>query len=113
MNKKQILIIGIFTYGVLLILSILFYKERTAFADISYHLFAILKDGTFAIQNNRFGAAITQLVPLVGSKLGLSLKAIAISYSIAFALLYLLIFIIICEYLKNTKIALAFLFLVY
>lgn len=58
--QQAIYRIGSLTYIVLGILALVFYLERTAFLDISFHLFYILKDGDFAIQNNRFAAALTQ-----------------------------------------------------
>jgi hypothetical protein len=109
MDQKKVFILGLCTYSVLFIFSILFYKERTVFLDIAYHLFYILKDGGFAIQNNRFGAAITQLFPLAGSKMGLSINHIARLYSVGFILFYGTAFVIICQVIKNTKIALVFL----
>jgi hypothetical protein len=109
MDQKRVFILGLCTYSVLFIFSILFYKERTVFLDIAYHLFYILKDGSLAIQNNRFGAAITQLFPLVGSKIGLSINHIAQLYSVGFILFYGMTFVFICQVIKNSKIALVFL----
>lgn len=99
---------GLFTYAGLLLLSILFYKERTAFLDISYHLFCLLRDGDYAIQNDRFVAAITQTFPLMGARLGWSLQHIAMAYSVGFALLYAGAFFLILKGLKNERMALAF-----
>lgn len=101
---------GYIIYPVLILFSILFFRERTAFIDISYHLFYILKDSSFAIQNNRFGAALTQWIPLSGAKLGLSLKTIALAYSAGFAITYFAVFILIHKILKNNRVALAWLF---
>lgn len=109
MTKKATLFIGVFTFSILLVLSILFYLERTVFLDISYHLFSILKDEDFAIQNNRFGAFFTQLFPLISSKLGFSLQTIAILYSMSFVILPLLTFLLIHLYFKNTKVSIAYL----
>lgn len=109
MTKKATLFIGVFTFSILLVLSILFYLERTVFLDISYHLFSILKDDDFAIQNNRFGAFFTQLFPLIGSKLGFSLQTIAVLYSMSFVILPLLTFLLTHLYFKNTKVSVAYL----
>ncbi|MDI9318954.1 MAG: hypothetical protein QM530_00630 [Phycisphaerales bacterium] len=108
-QSKWIFCIGAVLYLILLSLSVLFYKERTVFLDISYHLFCILKDGTFAIQNNRFGAAVTQAFPLLGSKMGLSISNIALIYSMSFVVFYASAFIIIFQVIKNTKFGIAFL----
>jgi hypothetical protein len=112
MNKHKILILASLTFVVLLTLSILFYKERTCILDISYHLFYILKDGSFAIQNNRFGAFFTQLFPLIGSKLCLSLNSISVLYSMSFVILSFLTFLIIYIGLKNRKISTTYLLFV-
>lgn len=100
---KYTLKIGIFTYLILAIFSLVFYLERTAFLDISFHLFYILKDGEFAIQNYRFGAFLTQLFPLVGSKIGLPLHTIMKLYSVGFVLYYFIIFLVISVFLKSHK----------
>lgn len=107
--SKQYLLLGYTTYFLLSVLSVLYYKERTVFIDIAFHLFQILKDGTFAIQNNRFVAFVTQLIPLTGSSLQLSLSNIALLYSLSFTLLHFTTFAIIGQLLKNIKVAVAFL----
>lgn len=109
MKSKTIFTIGCISFSILLTFSILYYKERTVFADMSFHLFYILKDGTFAIQNNRYGAAITQIFPLISSKFGFSLSTVALNYSIGFALLYLSTFLLLIKGFKNNRMALAYL----
>lgn len=81
--------LGAVAYVLLLAFSIVFYKERTVFTDIAYHLFCILKDGDFAFQNYRYGAVVTQVFPLIGAKLSLSLKTILILYSACFIVYYM------------------------
>ncbi len=110
LNKKAILLIGAISFFLLLVLSIVFYKERTCFVDIAFHLFYILKDNDFAIQNYRFGAFFTQLFPLSSAYLGLNLKSITIAYSMSFVLLPFIVFLLILLILKNQKIAIAYLF---
>jgi hypothetical protein len=87
--------IGLFGLITLLALSLVFYRERISFLDSSYHLFFLLKDGTFAIQNFRFVAIFTQSIPLLLSYLHLPLNAIAIGYSASYVLLQIAIFWII------------------
>lgn len=108
MNKK-VVIVGIIAYVSLLVLSVYFYRERTIFLDAAYHLFAILKDGDFAIQNFRFGAFFTQSFPLVGSKLGLSLTTIMKLYSASFVIFHFLVFLLCTLLFKQYKFGLAIL----
>ena len=75
---KRLYRTGIAAYGVLFILSFLFYKERTVFLDAAYDLFFIIKDNRFEIQNCRFTALFTQVLPLMASRLGAPLDTIAI-----------------------------------
>lgn len=91
-NKKTLLWLGGGTYAVLAVLAYVFYKERTVFIDIAFHLFYILKDGAPTIQNNRFGAIFTQMFPLLASKAGLSLAQVMVAYSVGFVAYYAAIF---------------------
>lgn len=92
---------GRFVFVVLCFLAVYFYLERSVFMDIAFHLFTILKQGDFAIQNNRFVAAFTQSTVVVGQKLGVPLSVIALVYSSSFALLYLLAYVVIRFGSKN------------
>ncbi len=106
MKIKQILFAGCITFTILFFYAILFYKERTVFTDIAYHLFYLTKEGNFAIQNNRFGAAFTQLFPLIAIRMDASLDAVMLVYSIAFVFYYFIIFILIAAVFKNRELAL-------
>ena len=105
MQKKQLFLIGSLTFMILIILSVVFYKERTCFMDISFHLFHILKSGNFEIQSYRFSAFFTQMFPIIGSKMGAPLTTITIAYSMSFVLLPFLSFTIILFILKNMRVA--------
>ena len=100
---KKFTLFGIGTYLILAFFALFFYLERTAFVDISFHLFYILKDGTYTIQNNRFGSIFTQIFPLIGSKVGLSLTSIMKLYSVGFVLYYSIIFLIITRLLRSNR----------
>lgn len=106
---KKLYRLGAVAYVLLLAFSIVFYKERTVFVDLSYHLFYILKDGYFAIQNYRFGAIVTQVFPLLGSKFGLSLDSIAKLYSAGFIIYYFTCYLLCGMVLKNYRMALVLL----
>lgn len=103
---KKLYFIGIVVYGFLFLLSILFYKERTIFLDSSFNIFHLVKEGTFCIASFRFGDVLTQALPLLCYKLGLSLGAITWSYSISFTLYYLICYVICGSLLKQYRFAL-------
>lgn len=108
---KLILRIGMTTYVILAALALIFYIERTVFLDIAFHLFYILKDSDFAIQNNRFGAIMTQIFPLISSKLEWPLSMVMATYSVGFVVYYFAIFFIITKVLKSYKFGLAMILL--
>lgn len=112
MAGRRGFLIGLITLLFLLFFSGLYYKERTVFIDIAFHLFSIIKDNGFAIQNNRFAAFFTQLFPLIGVKLGLSLKTVAVLYSASFVVLPLLVFVLIARVLGNLRLGVAYLLFV-
>ncbi|MCB0700755.1 MAG: hypothetical protein H6551_10470 [Chitinophagales bacterium] len=109
MNKK-LYKIGFVGYALMFIMALLFYKERTVFVDISYHLFHILREDSFAIQNHRFGAAFTQVFPLMSGKFGLSLNTIMLIYSSCFVFYYFVCYWVAGSVLKQYKLALVILF---
>lgn len=75
----------------LLVGSVYYYKERMLFSDASYIAFRIINDSSLYIQELRYGSFITQIVPLVCSKLHLSLHTVILAYSISFNLFFLII----------------------
>ncbi len=103
-NNYHLIITTAFT--VLLFLSIIFYKERIIFADLSFHLFELIRQGNYAIQNFRFGSIFTQSFPLAAIKAGFSLKAVMLVYSSAFIIYYYTLYFICAKVLKQYKYAL-------
>ncbi|NCX96177.1 MAG: hypothetical protein EBX41_07165 [Chitinophagia bacterium] len=85
---KTLARISLLSLAALLVLAIVYYKERVLFADAPHILFRIINEGTLKIEENRWGAFITQLFPLVLSKLHAPLPAILFLYSISFNLFY-------------------------
>ncbi|TVR79834.1 MAG: hypothetical protein EA409_08890 [Saprospirales bacterium] len=94
-------------FVILFTLAAWFFVERTAFVDISFHLFQLIHDG-IAIQNNRFVAILTQIFPIAGIHLGLPLKSLMLIYSLAFPIVYFVVFLILYEILKMRELAIAF-----
>ena len=76
------------------ILSLYFWKERVFFADMAFHTFSIMNDEFFAIQSQRFGAAITQLPLVIATKLSLPLWFCLPLYSVSYYLMYIAIALI-------------------
>ena len=93
--------LGLLTIAGLLFFSQWFLMERMIYIDMAYHTFVIAQTKFFAIQNHRFGAAFSQVFPLVAIKLNLPLKSVLQLYSYSFYICYLIYFIIIVLVLRK------------
>lgn len=78
-------------FAILLAASLIFYRERMLFVDPGWIVFNIINDKSFLFAEHRYGAFITQIVPLAGVYLHLPLKALLIAYSASFQLFYLIV----------------------
>ncbi len=90
-NLKAGAYISFAVFIVMLCGAIYYYKQRILFADASHIAFSAINEQKLQIQQYRFGSFITQMVPVIGSKIGLSIKAIMIAYSASFNIFYLFV----------------------
>ena len=97
--------IALAAMGVLFIVAIVFYKERLFFCDAAFCMYNIINLKTFYIQNSRYGAFITQVLPLLEQKLHLSLKTIMVSYAVSFNLFFLTSTVIVAYGYKQYRLA--------
>lgn len=81
--------ISMLTLLLLSIGSLLWYKERMLFIDPAWIVYQNINTGHLNIAEHRYGAVLTQMVPLLGSWLNLSLKTILIAYSVSFYVFYM------------------------
>lgn len=87
--------------ALLTVLSIVFYKERMFFVDPCWVAFNMIHDQTFVIAENRYGSFISQILPLAGIHLGLSVKSILLLYSFNFYAFYFSVAFIVGKVLKQ------------
>lgn len=69
--------------------AIYFYKERLFFLDSSFLAFNIINQKKLDIQQQRYGAFITQIVPYLGAKLNLPIRTILLSFTLSYNVFYL------------------------
>lgn len=98
--------IGHITFGVLAVLSLVFWRERTMILDAAFQSFYVINKESLFIVVDRFGAAFVQSFPLLTSKLGFPLSVVLMSYSLAFVLFHWLAFFICDKILKIKALAL-------
>lgn len=96
-------------YLSLLILSLIYYKERVIFSDVSFILFNLITEGGYAIQVHRFVSIFTQSFGLFASKLGLPLNWVAMIHSAGFVMYYFTVFLLLLKVIKNHSMALGLL----
>lgn len=89
--------------------TILFYQERTLFLDNPYQIFRLLHDDYIIINAKRWPAAIVRVLPFMVFKLGGGLKAIMISFSLAYTLYHLLVFYLIRFVNKQSAVSICYL----
>ena len=78
------------------------------FVDPAFITFEILHQDWFVFSEHRYGAFITQAFPLIGDRLGLSLKTILIGYSMSFYLFFTAVIVVCGSLLKQYKLAILF-----
>jgi hypothetical protein len=100
---------------VLLLGAAFFSLLRVLFADASFVLFRLLNQGSFQIQEHRYGSFITQSFPLMGTQLHLPLLTIAILYTINFNLFYLAVVLLLLYrfYEQSIAVLMSFYFILF
>lgn len=93
-------------FAVLLVLSVVLAQERVLFVDSAAQLFEMIQRGTFVIYDHRYTMAVTQLLPLLGIKLGLPMPVLVILYSLSAPLLGYLAFLLLAYRVKDLPLAL-------
>jgi len=96
--------IGHVFFFLLLVLSLLYYKERLLHFDAANYTFQLLYFEDFYIGHDRWISAPTQLLPLLAIKLGASLQTVLQIYSASFILFYYTIFLAIVYVFKQPKV---------
>ena len=100
-TKKALRLTGHISFLLLILLSIIYYKERVVFIDTVFQFFKIVNFGKFNIEADRYSAILTQVPLLMGLKAHLSLRSLLFIYSITFTVFYYLIFILCVHVLNN------------
>lgn len=99
-------LVGHIGFLFLMVMSVVLAQERVLFVDSAAQIFEMIQRGTFAIYDHRYTMAVTQLLPLLGIKLGLPLPVLVVLYSLSAPLLGYLVFLLIAYRVKDVPIAL-------
>jgi hypothetical protein len=81
--------LGLVFLAMLLLGAFVYYRQRMLFGDAPWIAFHIINRQGFFIQEHRYGSFITQLFPLLASKLHLPMAGVLLAYSASFNIFYL------------------------
>ena len=95
--------LGYLTLGVLSLMAIIYFRERTLFTDAAYQVFHLIVDGKPLIAHSRFGNVLVQVLPWLALKAQLPLQWILIAYSVSYPLLFGLLYWLIVDRLGNER----------
>ncbi len=101
MTKRFSIIFASLAFIGLFILAWNHYVIRSLFLDGSFFLFFMLKEGTFNIENYRYGAVVAEWLPMLMIKTGQPLSSIMRAYSLSYIIYYLVLFVILFFGLKK------------
>lgn len=99
--KKHLVIIGHLSFLITAIFFLVFYKERILYVDCGQQLFEMINLKSYKVYIGRYSMIINQTIPLIGILLHLPLKWLMIIFSISFAVVYYLCFLISVYKFKN------------
>jgi len=91
--------------AIMLIGSLVFYKESMLFSDCSHNLFRIINHNHVEIEASRYGIGISQSFPLMAARLHLPLPVIMMSYAASFYVFYLVVALLLVYKYKNYGLA--------
>lgn len=110
MRQNQVPLRGV-SIPVLVILALLlagslyYFRQRMLFADGAFMTFNLLNEGRLLIQEHRYGAFVTQAIPLLGAWLHLPLSVLLLLYSASFQVLYLAVGLLLLYRLRQPALA--------
>ncbi len=107
--QRYTTLFGHITFGILAVLSLVFWRERTIILDAAFQSFYVINKESLFIVVDRFGAAFVQSFPLLTSKMGFPLPVVLMSFSLSFVTFHWLAFFICDKILKVKALALGIL----
>lgn len=105
-NRRLYAIIGHVFSWVLILLSVGLYQERLN-NDAAYYITKVINEEGFHVELGRLVLALSQILPLLALKLGLSLKAILLAYSLNAPLYFYGFFVLFMHGFKKPGLAIA------
>jgi hypothetical protein len=102
-NDLVLIGFGHLIFGILFIWSLYYYQARSLSYDSAWQAFQIIQNENFDLVHGRYLMAAIQWLPLVFVKLGGSVKAILVAYSVSWVLFPYIIYLILIYGLQEIK----------
>jgi hypothetical protein len=93
-SKKYYFVIGLICLICLIVLGVIFFRERVAFCDTAYQAVYLLIEQRPFINWVRAGSVIPQFIPLVAIWMHASLRTVMILHSLSFIIFFLAIYLL-------------------
>jgi hypothetical protein len=103
--------LGYAVWLVMLVMSVVFFKERAFFMDAGFQLFNMINEECIQIYHYRFITAVPQILPYFLLQLNTPLWVLALAFSTSYILFFLLIYHLLVQYLKNIELGWVLIFL--
>jgi len=97
--------IALAAIAALLIIAIIFFKERVLFADAAFAAYNIINNKTVYIISQRYGSFVARIIPYWQARLHFSVKSILIGYGISSNLFLLIVTALMVYVYKQYKLA--------
>lgn len=114
MNDRQLrrirtgyVYLGHLTFLTMLVFSLVWMFPRVCYMDSAYQVFDLINSGHFTINDGRRSMVVSELLPLLFLKLHLPLSWIIAAYSVSFALMAYLCYVVVQHLLKDRRTALS------
>ena len=89
----------------LLVMAVVFFRERMLYIDAPHMLFRIINDGHMHIEEHRYGSFISQLFPWLAIRLHLPLIGVMMAYSTGFYIFYMVVALLLVYKYRNYGLA--------
>lgn len=101
LSEKLLVLAGHCYYGFLIVLSLVFFKERLICFDSSYYLFKMMYYSDFYFAHNRYISFFPESIALLLIKAKASLPTLMKGYSASYMLFHYLCFVLMAHVFKN------------
>lgn len=99
--KDRLQLAGFLVFGYLIVLAIVFFKERMIAYDSANYVFEIDQLREYCLPHGRWSSVLSQTIPLLLLKAGCSLKTFLIAYSVNLVAIWYLVFLVVTLGFKN------------